>query len=568
MKKYKAIIMFRTFLSMIINPIFVIVYLISLYEFYTLCRFGRVDHNITILFICMLFFLACIIYLIDMTRRRYMISSGRIIDNYIFYSDSIIILKDTEIRFDFEEIKLFKINNKYAYIEFKNREILILNMRNKTPYEIKNIRDSINNYVSTLNKSSLKTIWTYIAIIIIVITTLFYGAKIYHSATNFRGKLSWVLYDLGHKKEIKLEHNNIYEDGIEGLFNDINDKLHMPETLYLSDDFSLEFDSEGRIQSFYCFLYGKNDKDELESYLISYDSNKSKKISISLNGYVNADFNEDKLLKPLINTLKVVTLKDTVSKWNENKFGILYYGKRSFGFNKEGVVYIDKEGNTKLPYEINSEIIGYTVSVYVPGKEDIYTPVRYNLVEDLNNIKGDKLNKTENRKPVSTANSEDKEFYLSDSTGYKLRVVGAAAGSRFYSLEGTKDGGATWDIINEDPFMGRGGGASGVAFINEKLGFIALSHSGGSYGELYRTEDGGLSFEVINLPKIDVTLNDGSVISVFDFPEMPYEENGPLNVLVGQGADGDYNGNSSALYQSKDSGITWEYIEEVKKARE
>lgn len=510
MKKSKQITIFSKLLSIIINPIFILVYWISFYELYTLCRFGRVDHNITILFICMLFFLACIIYLIIAIRKKNMISPQYPTDDYTFDENS---------------------KRKWS-------------------------------------KSSLKTIWTYIAIIIMVIITVFYGAKIYHSATNFRGKLSWVLHDLGHKKEIKLEHNNIYEDGIEGLFNDINDKVHMPETLYVSDDFSLEFDSDGTIQSIYGFLYGKNDKDELESYLISYDSNKSKKIIISLNGYVNADFNEDKRLEPLIDTMKAIPLKETVSNWNENQYGILYYGKRSFGFNKEGIVYIDSEGNTKSPGEIHSEIIGYTVSVYVPGKEDIYTPVRYNLVEDLNNIKGDKLNKNENRKPMSTANSEDKEFYLSDSIGYKLRVVGAAAGSRFYSLEGTKDGGATWDIINEDPFMGRGGGASGVAFINEKLGFIALSHSGGSYGELYRTEDGGLSFEIIDIPKIDVTLNNGSVISPFDFPKMPYEENGVLNVLVGQGSDGDYNGNSSVLYQSKDNGITWEYIEEVKKVRE
>lgn len=46
---------------------------------------------------------------------------------------------------------------------------------------------------------------------------------------------------------------------------------------------------------------------------------------------------------------------------------------------------------------------------------------------------------------------------------------------------------------------------------------------------------------------------------------MPYKEDGILNILVGQGADGDYNGNSSALYQSNDEGITWEYIREVKR---
>ena len=46
---------------------------------------------------------------------------------------------------------------------------------------------------------------------------------------------------------------------------------------------------------------------------------------------------------------------------------------------------------------------------------------------------------------------------------------------------------------------------------------------------------------------------------------MPYEQDGTINMLVGQGADGDYNGNSKVLYQSKDQGITWEFIKEVKK---
>ncbi|MFD3449922.1 hypothetical protein ACFDTO_35690 [Microbacteriaceae bacterium 4G12] len=36
-------------------------------------------------------------------------------------------------------------------------------------------------------------------------------------------------------------------------------------------------------------------------------------------------------------------------------------------------------------------------------------------------------------------------------------------------------------------------------------------------------------------------------------------------MLVGQGSDGDYNGDSSALYQSKYQGETWEYVTEVKK---
>lgn len=565
MKKYKQIIIRRLLLSMVTNPIFVVIYLISFYELYTLCRFGRFNNNIIVLFICMLFFLSWFIYLIIRIRRKSVTMPQHIIDEYEFHESGIRILQDQEIQVGFQDIKSFSINKKYAYIVLKNKDVVILNMISKTPEDRNIIKNDLNKSVSVWRKSLYKVIWIYIAIIIMVTTTLFYGYKIYHDAVNFNGRFSWVLYDLKHKKEIKFEHNNIYQDGVEGIFTDINEKLHMPETLYVANGFSLNFDSDGIIKSFGAFLYGNNRKGKPKSYSIYYDSNKSKKITVYLNDYIDADFNEDKLIEPLTNTMKVIPLKETVSKWNERQYGILYYGKRSFGYNTDGIVYIDLEGNTRSADEVSSEIIGYTVSVYVPEKEHAYTPVRYNLTEDLNNIKKYHLNVDENEKTSRSANSEDKEFYLSDNIGYKLKVVEAAAGSRFYSLYGTKDGGNTWDTINEDPFIGRGGVAEGITFINEKLGFIALSHSGGSYGELYRTEDGGLSFEVVNLPEVKVALKGKETFTPFDFPGMPYKEDGILNILVGQGTDGDYNGNSSALYQSKDEGITWEYIKEVKR---
>lgn len=128
----------------------------------------------------------------------------------------------------------------------------------------------------------------------------------------------------------------------------------------------------------------------------------------------------------------------------------------------------------------------------------------------------------------------------------------------------TVDGGATWEMINEGPFKDSLGGAAGITFINDKLGFLGLSHGGGTYSNLYRTEDGGVSYEKIEFPLKEVVLDNGESINPFDFPDMPYEENGVLNMLVGQGADGDYNVNSKALYQSKDNGATWEFIKEIK----
>lgn len=487
MKEYKEITR-RILLSMVTHPIFIFIYWISLYELYTLCMFGRVNNNITVLVICMLFFLAWFIVLVIRIRKKPVTMLQQTLDRYKFY----------------------------------------------------------------------KVRWPYIAIIAIVLITSFYGLKIYNSSINYNGKLSWYLNDLESKKTVQLKHNNIYESGIEGVFEDINQKIHMPENLYVSDSFSLKFDSNGIVTSFDTYIYGKNDKDELESFLISYDSNKSEKIIVYLNGYVNANYNEDKLLKPLIDIMKVIKIKETVNKWDENQYGILYSGKRNWGYNTDGIVYLDSVGNTKPPSKGSSEIIGYTVSVFVPGKEDKYTPVRYNL-ENITVEDPSEIYKDEN----SSGNiNSDTEFYLSKKVGYHLEVTAAAAGSRSYSLQGTFDGGNTWKTINADPFLERIGGAAGITFINDKLGFLCLSHSGGSCGELYRTEDGGLSYKKIDFPEVKVTLIDGQTYNPFDFPKMPYEEEGSLNMLVGQGADGDYNGGCDALYQSKDEGRTWEYIKE------
>lgn len=409
--------------------------------------------------------------------------------------------------------------------------------------------------------SRFKAIWNCIIILIIVLITCFYGVKIYHSAINYNGKLSWYLHDLKSKRTVKLEHNNIYESGIDGIIADINKKIHMPEKLYVASNFSLNFDSIGKITSFDTFLYGKNNKGDLETYLISYNSNKSENITIYLNGNANANYSDNKLLEPFIKTMKVIPLKKTVSKWAEKQYGILYSGKRSFGYNTAGIVYIDSKGNTSSPANTNTEIIGYTVSVYVPGKESTITPVRYNLTDGLNNINSAEPSQDNHKSSNQFKNNID-EFYLSTQVGYRLEVTGAALGSRAYSLTETNDGGQTWITINADPFSGMLGSAAGITFLNNKLGFLCLSYSGGSKGQLYRTEDGGKSYKKVNFPEKKALLSNGKAYNPFDLPEMPYEKDGVLNVLVGQGSDGDYNGGSKALYQSTDNGVTWKYIKE------
>lgn len=436
--------------------------------------------------------------------------------------------------------------------------ILIVNRMKKQGNEAQKSGDSNELY------RNYKTISIIITIIAISLITVFYGVKIYHSAINYNGKLSWILSDLKNKKTAKLEHDNIYENGIEGIFTDINKKVVMPEKLYISNSFSINFDSNGKITSFETYLYEKNSKNVLESFLISYNSKKSRNVIIYLNGEVNADYSNDKLLEPFLKTMKVIPLKKTVSNWNEKQFGIIYYGKRSFGYNSAGIVNIDSKGNTNSDVKATSEIIGYTVSVFVPGKENKYTPVRYNLIDGLYNLNPSELPKENSDKKISkkSSNSTD-EFYFSELIGYRLEVTGAAAGSRAYSLNITSDGGVTWKTINKDPFSGSIGTAAGIAFLNDKLGFLCLSHGGGSNGQLYRTDDGGASFKKVDFPILNVTLSNGKTYNPFDLPGMPFEKDGVLSILVGQGADGDYNGGCKALYQSQDQGKTWSFIKEA-----
>ncbi|SFB02465.1 hypothetical protein [Clostridium frigidicarnis] len=484
----------RLFISLVTNPILIIVYWLFCYELTLLCRFGRMNKNTSILLACIVFFIAIIIF--------------------------------TSIR----------------------------------------VMKKMENEEEEARRSGYKIAWRCISIIIIVGITSVYGVRIYNSARNYSGKLSWFIDDVKNKKSVNFEHNNVYKDGVEGIFNDISKKYNLPDKVYMSNGFNINFNSDGTIISFETFVYGKNDKGKEETYLIYYDKKKSKDITLELNRKVNADYNDDKLLEPLISTVKAISIEDTVSEWKESEYGLVYYGKRNWGFNTDGIVNVDEKGNKQPVINTTSEIIGYTVSVFVPGKENEYTPVRYNLKCNSDWSKSTTPPKESNiEKNSQKSNKDNEEFYLSKEVGYRLDITGAAAGSRFYSISGTVDGGKEWKVINDDPFLGSSGWASGITFINDKLGFLCLSHSGGSNGELYRTENGGVSYKKVVFPVHEVKLDNGATISPFDFPGMPYEQDRTLNMLVGQGADGDYNGGCKALYQSKDQGITWEFIKEVKK---
>ena len=158
-------------------------------------------------------------------------------------------------------------------------------------------------------------------------------------------------------------------------------------------------------------------------------------------------------------------------------------------------------------------------------------------------------------------------FLTDKGMEYRMIPVDRALGSSFYVLIGTEDGGKTCTFINPDPYNGSGGESRWIAFLDEDRGFSCLAHAAGAYGSLYRTEDGGVSWEEIDYPSAKAKLPDGSYYNPFVMPEKVYEENGMLFLEAGQGADGDYYddelGYCHGLYQSEDGGRNWSFVRNI-----
>lgn len=160
-----------------------------------------------------------------------------------------------------------------------------------------------------------------------------------------------------------------------------------------------------------------------------------------------------------------------------------------------------------------------------------------------------------------------REVYLEEQgITFRMVVLDAALGSRFYGLIKSYDGGKTWYKVGKDPFQSRTGMDIDFTFFDENFGFATLAHNGGDSADLYVTEDGGFSYSPVKMEEKWVTLDGGYTYAPYDYPQMPYLKNGTLYVLCGQGADGDYDGGDAwtlARYRSEDQGKSFRFDEIV-----
>lgn len=257
-------------------------------------------------------------------------------------------------------------------------------------------------------------------------------------------------------------------------------------------------------------------------------------------------------------------------------FEILYYGKRSFQTD-EGLRFIEGDadgdgvpGTADAIYRLlaGGEVSGYEMSLYMPDHSEI-TPERYIMEPEyipqstLDAQHEDEIVETAQQESGWTVDSADGSVYTftqsEANAGYRLVVVDAAAGSRFYSLEKTTDAGNQWTRINEDPFDGSAGVAEGIEFFDESFGFIGLQSASGDGSSIFMTEDGGLSFTEIQLPMDQITevpepgKSYGLTLDDYRYLTMPSYDGSTLRITVTSGSAE----SEGITFCSEDHGKTW-----------
>lgn len=426
-------------------------------------------------------------------------------------------------------------------------------------------------YLGRKRKGSLKVaipqkalvLFLCLEIIVLLVSSLFYGVKIVESAKGYNGKLSWKIEEWENSRQIKFLHNNIYKDGVQGIFNDLEKELDLPSELYIANKFSLEFEEDGTITDIYSFFYGREADGEEHTYLLDYSQDKGSKLTVWLDGYAECNYEDSMKIEPMFQILDRVDIKKHIQEWNDengvNHFGLLYYGYHTFA-STEGIVAVNEDGSIDaFEYGISPEYnSGYEVSLYVPEQEGI-TPVRYmNMWEKVNTENSEEKDQEKNYE-IGTCTTDPADgtlyFYMDQNQGWRLVVADAACGSRFYQMEFTADGGNAWGKINEDPFIGDTGVAEGIVFFDQELGFIGMGTATEEYSDLYVTKDGGKSFENIKLPMQEIP---EEVIGIedYDYEYMPYMKDSVINLVLGKEKNNQEDG---LLFQSEDHGESWRY---------
>ncbi|WP_294346133.1 hypothetical protein [uncultured Clostridium sp.] len=365
------------------------------------------------------------------------------------------------------------------------------------------------------------------------------------------GDLLFSNRDSYHMKRVKLEKNNIYKDGFQGILNDISSQVNIPKKLYIDDEDSIDirFEVDGKIKYIDTELYGKDDNGDTKIYNIYYNKDRYNKIKVK---YKDEDrrkykrkYGENRNIEVFLKTMKVINLKNSINQLGEYEsssiYGVLYQGKRFLERGTEEVRFINRDGEV-IDENVCEDIVKSTVSVYVPGEN--ITPIRYILV-NKDSEKEKISNRIENSRKISMNNGEehvfengDIVFKIDENIRFYLEKISKGCYSNLYNLYKVDDN--NYNIVNNDIFISDFKDVYKMKFFNEKVGFLFTceNKNNGGIATLYRTDDGGESFfEVTFSNDVDSEEDYNEDDDTCDYPLDVYMEYEKVYLKLGKSID-------------------------------
>lgn len=190
-----------------------------------------------------------------------------------------------------------------------------------------------------------------IELIIILLMTCYSGYRIYQIAQPFTGKLGNYLYERQNSQEVLLIHHNYLKTGIDGIMEDIDSAVDLPQDIYVSNYLEVVYDDDGTIQKIYSFLYGKDDAGKTRTYLVDYDIQKSKKIKIYLDGYSKTTYASSQKLTAMKKTSTIDQNGYHHDKWTRDSVLVDQEKQQEVTHDKPGQMTKDQNGNVRFCLE-------------------------------------------------------------------------------------------------------------------------------------------------------------------------------------------------------------------------
>ena len=376
--QYRALVLKEVMLGRKINFVTLGLYLAMWRVLYSLAKVGNLRTNLPIFFVIGLLLLLMVVEIVI----TYII---HLKNAFLYNNMSQLTIDDKQLTIEIKNLnysrtytwdKLVKIreNKKWFFLYFKGKCFMPI---------VKQLGQ--NSYTEELgkllrvNKPIKKTHKIWVILIFIVITV----GGVYEVGTcafKFNGALSWKINELQTDRKIELKDKNFYTSKLQGIMDSVKANMSMEPNL-MTSNIVISFEPDGTIKTIDTYIYGYDINHKLKTgYLLYYDKSKASKLTVHTQDWGNGGtlaYEPKNDLSIPIRMLNKIPLEKDTKQWKEKEYAVIYKGIHSWGYNLEGIRIIDENGLVTIPKVANKEIVGPSLSLYCPGKENEIIPHRY-----------------------------------------------------------------------------------------------------------------------------------------------------------------------------------------------